>query len=333
MDTGSIRHWPRIAREELVKIFPNGRTVHIPSDGRPLRGYALALADVERRGGTLGQASMEAAQHAGIVAENKPKRNFLAALFGRSESNEDEEATTTATVSPAKSATRGPTVVSTVFTKPDPAQRNAPAPTAQPAPYKVAAVPVPPSRPARIVPESAVASDPSSASAIVAARGAWDTDGLKQLSETSAITVAAAEALAAVRMPADRMGLAYAADRDFSAVARKPAAFTTTRPKLNEPKTTLAATNSGTAKAQSFDDIWLRAVVLAPDMHNFMSATLLGAPDYRDLRTLMRKPTSALAMTFSSDPMAGMNATRFSGQAIVFLDTVTFVTRTAFLQQ
>ena len=50
LDTGTIRHWPRIAREELVKIFPNGRTVHIPADGQPLPGYALALADVERRG-------------------------------------------------------------------------------------------------------------------------------------------------------------------------------------------------------------------------------------------------------------------------------------------
>ena len=30
LDTGTIRHWPRIAREELVKIFPDGRTVHIP---------------------------------------------------------------------------------------------------------------------------------------------------------------------------------------------------------------------------------------------------------------------------------------------------------------
>ena len=50
MDTGSIRHWPRIPREELVKIFPNGRTVHIPADGHPLPGYALALADVERHG-------------------------------------------------------------------------------------------------------------------------------------------------------------------------------------------------------------------------------------------------------------------------------------------
>jgi hypothetical protein len=84
---------------------------------------------------------------------------------------------------------------------------------------------------------------------------------------------------------------------------------------------------------QSFDNVWMRAVVLAPDMQNFMSATLLGAPDYRDLRALMRKPSTALAMTFSNDPSVGMTTTSFSGEAVVFLETVSFVTHTAFLQQ
>ncbi|HWP26496.1 MAG TPA: DUF882 domain-containing protein [Xanthobacteraceae bacterium] len=48
LDVGNVRHWPRMSREELVRVFPDQRTVHIPSDGRPLAGYALALADLER---------------------------------------------------------------------------------------------------------------------------------------------------------------------------------------------------------------------------------------------------------------------------------------------
>jgi uncharacterized protein YcbK (DUF882 family) len=48
LDTGSVRHWPRMTREELVRVFPNERTVHIPADGNPLAGYTLALADIER---------------------------------------------------------------------------------------------------------------------------------------------------------------------------------------------------------------------------------------------------------------------------------------------
>ena len=51
LDTGSIRHWPRMTREQLVKVFPDGRTVHVPSDGEPLKGYELARADIEKRDG------------------------------------------------------------------------------------------------------------------------------------------------------------------------------------------------------------------------------------------------------------------------------------------
>lgn len=44
MDTGRIRHWPRMSRSQLAKVFPNGKTLHIPSDGKPLSGYKIALA-------------------------------------------------------------------------------------------------------------------------------------------------------------------------------------------------------------------------------------------------------------------------------------------------
>ena len=51
MDTGSIRHWPRMSRKQLVSIFPDGRTMHVPSDGNPLRGYALAKDEYDARRG------------------------------------------------------------------------------------------------------------------------------------------------------------------------------------------------------------------------------------------------------------------------------------------
>ena len=67
MDVGSVRHWPRMTHDQLVKVFPNGRTVHVPSDGQPLPGYALALAEVERRGSEPSNVSLAAARDAGIV--------------------------------------------------------------------------------------------------------------------------------------------------------------------------------------------------------------------------------------------------------------------------
>ncbi len=50
MDVGSVRHWPRMTREQLARVFPDGRTVHVPLDGKPLSGFALAQADLSKRG-------------------------------------------------------------------------------------------------------------------------------------------------------------------------------------------------------------------------------------------------------------------------------------------
>jgi hypothetical protein len=68
LDTGSVRHWPRMNYEALAKVFPDGRTVHQSSSG-PMKGYELAKADLERRG------NGEDAPAAG------KSTNFLAALF------------------------------------------------------------------------------------------------------------------------------------------------------------------------------------------------------------------------------------------------------------
>src|SRR3974390_3026795 len=68
--TGSVRHWPRMTHEQLARVFPDGRTVHIPSDGQPLPGYALALADVESRGPSPSAMPLEGAREAGAVTHH-----------------------------------------------------------------------------------------------------------------------------------------------------------------------------------------------------------------------------------------------------------------------
>src|SRR5690606_4056757 len=52
LDTGSVRHWPKMSRQQLLAVFPNGGTLHIPSDGKPLPGYAQALAAYKVRKAT-----------------------------------------------------------------------------------------------------------------------------------------------------------------------------------------------------------------------------------------------------------------------------------------
>jgi len=45
LDVGNVRAWPRMSRQELARLFPDGRTIHLPADGRPLPGYEVALAE------------------------------------------------------------------------------------------------------------------------------------------------------------------------------------------------------------------------------------------------------------------------------------------------
>jgi len=58
LDTGGIRMWPRMTREQLVRVFPDQRTVYLPTDGKPLAGYELALADIRKRGGDAGDVNV-----------------------------------------------------------------------------------------------------------------------------------------------------------------------------------------------------------------------------------------------------------------------------------
>ncbi len=49
LDVGRVRAWPRMSRPELAQLFPNGRTLHVPADGRPLPGYEVAIAQSRKR--------------------------------------------------------------------------------------------------------------------------------------------------------------------------------------------------------------------------------------------------------------------------------------------
>jgi len=76
MDVGNVRHWPRMTREQLARVFPNGRTVHLPTDGKPLAGFALAQADIERR-----STSPSAREAVRLASSDNKKPNALTRLF------------------------------------------------------------------------------------------------------------------------------------------------------------------------------------------------------------------------------------------------------------
>ena len=68
-----------MTHDQLARVFPNGRTVHVPSDGNPLPGYELAKADIEKRGDGDGDSY------------SKSKPSLLASLFSRGKSSADED--------------------------------------------------------------------------------------------------------------------------------------------------------------------------------------------------------------------------------------------------
>jgi uncharacterized protein YcbK (DUF882 family) len=78
LDTGSIRHWPGMSHDQLAKVFPDGRTVHLPTDGKPLKGYELARADIEARDGSDN-------------AMKKSSPSLWAAIFKRKSSDDDDD--------------------------------------------------------------------------------------------------------------------------------------------------------------------------------------------------------------------------------------------------
>ena len=118
LDVGGVRSWPRMPYDQLARLFPDGKTVHIPANGQPMPGYEAARQEIASRGGT----DLPPAQESG---------GFFAWLFGGGNNNtvgaarEDEEDRRTAVAAAA----------------PPPAERRrAREPEPQPEPVAVAKV-------------------------------------------------------------------------------------------------------------------------------------------------------------------------------------------------
>jgi uncharacterized protein YcbK (DUF882 family) len=82
LDTGNVRHWPRMRRNDLVALFPNGNTIHVPSDGKPLPGYQQAMAAYKSRQSSGAFAVASAGGSGGGGGGG-----LLAGIFGRGGGN------------------------------------------------------------------------------------------------------------------------------------------------------------------------------------------------------------------------------------------------------
>lgn len=118
LDTGNVRHWPRMTRSQLARVFPKGKTMHVPSDGKPLARYKTAVAEYKRK------------KNSGkiVTTPDKKELNFFQRLAARTKDDEDEGRQNNAAV---------PRAVKTTVRAPAPK----PAPETKPAETIIAALP------------------------------------------------------------------------------------------------------------------------------------------------------------------------------------------------
>lgn len=97
-DVGNVRHWPRMSRRELLTVFPDGKTIHVPSDGRPLPGYEQAVAAYESRKRSGGSIQIASSSSSG----RRGKTLFGLLFGGGADEEEDTSESSVAVASVAK---------------------------------------------------------------------------------------------------------------------------------------------------------------------------------------------------------------------------------------
>jgi uncharacterized protein YcbK (DUF882 family) len=178
LDTGNVRHWPTVTREYLAHLFPDGKTVHIPSDGRPMPGYQLAQAEIQARGQEVVPLPAFASRNdAGggeedSAADGSRLKRLVTSIFGKKNGGEDEG---------GKIATK-PVAVASLAASSGPQLQWTKGPDAA---APAAAAPLPRTKPSETSPKTVVASlpigerKPASASEVTASLPLAITGGEK----------------------------------------------------------------------------------------------------------------------------------------------------------
>ena len=345
LDTGSIRHWPRMNHDQLARVFPDGRTVHVPANGKPLKGYELALADIEKRGN-------------GDDVSSKGKPGFLAALFKGKSNDEDDEGA-------SASAAREKPAPASVMASAAPAKSADPVPVPRAKPvastFQLASADsqtIQSPKPRQAASADKTEPKPQTPADIINARGFWDAaptqatpaqvaaiNARKAINSadpqpTASVSEAFNKALAyapAASSPVDRANIVAASapiPRNVRPAPRNAMAATsidTVVAKGPQGKASVVATATRLAASRS-NDVWMRVMILAPSASTAMSTTVLGDSDMTLMRAHFVKPQAIVAMSFSDDPQLGLVCDRFTGSATARLATQSFVMRTAALR-
>lgn len=144
LDVGNVRSWPRMSRSELMALFPNGKTMHLPADGKPLPGYNQALAAYQARKKSGGSVHIASAQPRAEEVERASRKGggLLAALFRGGADEDEDNSEAMRSPAPAVAAAPAPVQPAPATRRQEPAEtivaalpeRNAPLPGVAPRP-------------------------------------------------------------------------------------------------------------------------------------------------------------------------------------------------------
>ncbi|MGC2774826.1 MAG: DUF882 domain-containing protein, partial [Bradyrhizobium sp.] len=356
LDTGNIRHWPRMTADQLARVFPDGKTVHVPSNGVPLKGYELARAEIEKRGtrddASPGRSSLFARLFRGRpseddeeAAESDAKPVQTAALVAKSADKTSEKDSRSAdrTADNRPSTSRGKFANALQLASAD-------SQAAQPATAKSEAK----SEATSSITGQSQTGAPQSVADIINSRGFWgDNPGTpKQATPEQVAAITARRALSAIDQPQNAslmQAMAFAppasspVDRANVVGAAAPIPVRNsrqaTRGAAPTPEVNAAATKGAQGQdrlitmatrvsaAKGTDSTWMRAILLTPSASTSMSVTMLGDADLTVMRSYFVKPLTTLAMSFAADPSPGLSYDQFTGPAIIKLETKTFTMR------
>lgn len=356
LDTGNVRHWPRMTHDQLARVFPDGKTIHVPTDGKPLPGYQLAMAEIQSRKGD------------DATIASKP--GLFAALFRSKQADDDEESAPAVPAEPSK-----PGLIASAAAKvKEKLAEVVPMPRAKPvrtATYQVASA-APQDVAIKAEPATFISAPSLSntkqpqagaqtASDIINARVSWDNAtatptpaSREQVAALAARGVNFADPQSTATLPKNvANAMAYAApspllDRSKVVAASAPipigshigsvisnpmsVSISTIAAKALPGRHSALTTVARVSSPVQMNDIWLRAMIITPDFSGVLSVSVLADQDMTAMSAHFVKPTQTVTMTFSDDPSIGLPCDHFTGSAIATLPTTSLVQRTAELR-
>lgn len=340
IDVGNVRHWPRMTRDQLARIFPDGNTLHIPADGKPLprkvRTDAILVATnrtddaatpVARRGRddqpiVTARASDPVLPQPRNVILNKPTPTLVSLFTGNDE--DDEGGGAAANQSQTQSS---PALMANAAPPPLPPSRpvllaalppsRVPAP-AKPSPMVLASAPMPDLR----------SNESATLAGLIASLPRTETTASlpQPQAGTAANTPALLTTVSNTRRKGDKQtGPALASRGGPLPASMASLVVASLGPSLGSPAATPAATQPAPALQAAADGIWASELTYqAPRVRSLVSSrrilgssfAMLSAPDQLNLDGLIQSPGVSIAISFSHSIDPAPSIEGFSGRAI-----------------